>query len=68
MGHNDYDLISTIGTLDLTNVCVPAVHPRHCTLHTKPGVWIGLGTELATAQANLLHSTASGTVTNAQAF
>lgn len=56
---------SITGTLSLKNVSVPAVHPRNCILHTKPGVWTGLGMELATAQAALPHSTANGTASNA---
>ena len=50
-------------TQGLINVSVPAAFPRSRSLSTKPGVCIGLGMALTTAQVELLHSTASGIVT-----
>ena len=64
--HNNIHSIT--GTLSLENVSVPVVHPKHCILHTKPGVWIGPGMELVTAQAALPQSTANGTASSAHSL
>ena len=48
------------GTQGLVNVSAPAVFPSRTFLSIRPGVSIGLGMELATAQVQLLPSSADG--------
>lgn len=62
MTHHKYDHSAIIGIQGLVDASALVAFPSQIFLSIKPGVWNGVGMDLHTAQVQLTHSTASGTV------